>query len=544
MSPDENTQHTEPQDERFSAFDLPTRPDETAGAPKKGHLSKRVRSLLIAVAAMVLLALALVLITLLPHGSAPVSSSEPTSEATQTYPLYDKTAADAQHPVTSVEVKNSNGSYTIEYSDKTAGYILRGYDDIPLSKNATSLVEACTVLNGKTRISTVESLKDFGLEEAASTATIHYADGTTGTLLLGNEAPSGDGYYACLADSSEVYIIDTDTASYFIAADWWYVSTTLMTAPTVRDDDTNGVSLLRSLSLTGKRHTQPLSLRRVTDDDEQEYSYFKYVTTQPYFRGVTDSVGDTMYGFTSLYAERAAILHPTAEQRQKYGFNDPYTVAKVTLAVESTSENKNSSTGETESTPIVYNNTTYTITVGCIDTDGNYVVMVDGIDVIYIVTQSSLKELVERQNDNTTSSLLFLKDITTVGQVDFSLNGEKHTFTLTHNEGAEDSDSKLTVQSGGKTYPTSDFRKLYSITMGLERYKTADNTPTGTPDLSIAVYALDGRQAFAADFYNTSGSLSTVRTSDGEFFCVKVSTITKLMTQLNNYLNGDPVLDA
>lgn len=93
---------------------------------------------------------------------------------------------------------------------------------------------------------------------------------------------------------------------------------------------------------------------------------------------MTDSVGDTMYGFTSLYAERAAFLHPTAEQRQKYGFNDPYTVAKVTLAVESTSENKNSSTGETESTPIVYNNTTYTITVGCIDTDGNYVVMVDG----------------------------------------------------------------------------------------------------------------------------------------------------------------------
>ena len=80
--------------------------------------------------------------------------------------------------------------------------------------------------------------------------------------------------------------------------------------------------------------------------------------------------------------------------------------------------------------------------------------------------------------------------------------------------------------------------------MGLERYKTADSTPTGTPDLSIAVYALDGRLSFAADFYNTSGSLSTVRTSDGEIFCVKVSTITKLMTQLNNYLNGDPVLDA
>lgn len=35
MSPDENTQHTEPQDERFSAFDLPTGRTKPPAPPKK-----------------------------------------------------------------------------------------------------------------------------------------------------------------------------------------------------------------------------------------------------------------------------------------------------------------------------------------------------------------------------------------------------------------------------------------------------------------------------------------------------------------------------
>lgn len=137
------------------------------------------------------------------------------------------------------------------------------------------------MLNGKTRISTVESLKDFGLEEAASTATIHYADGTTGTLLLGNEAPSGDGYYACLADSSEVYIIDTDTASYFIAADWWYVSTTLMTGTHRAGRRHHGVSLLRASPSPASATPSRSRWRRVTDDDEQEYSYFSMLPHSP-----------------------------------------------------------------------------------------------------------------------------------------------------------------------------------------------------------------------------------------------------------------------
>lgn len=530
-------------EDRFSAFDLPTRPDEAAvNQPRR--LNKRTRQLLIAVAVAAALALLLLLVTLIPHNGTSGSSGDPNSEPAAVYTLYDKTGVDDKTPVTAVDIRNGNGEFQIAYHPATAGYVLTGYEDIPLSQNVDSLIEASTVLSAGGKINSVETAAAYGLDAPAATVTIHYADNSVGTLTVGNAIPSGEGYYVRMADSDDVYLVDKSTVTYFLSADWWYVSTTLMSPPTVREDDAEGTSLLRSLTLTGTNHAQRLSLRRVNSSDAAEYAYFKYVTTEPFFRGVMDGVGDALYAFNSLYADRAAILHPTAEQLKKYGFNNPYTVAKVTLAVESTTESKNSATGETESTAIVYNSIDYTITVGCLDTDGNYVVMVDGVDVIYIVAQDSLYNLVERQHNNTTSSLLFLKDITLISRVEIALAGEKHTFALAHHPAAQESDDKLTVSTDGKTTGTADFRKLYSLMMGLQRYDLLQGSLSGTPDLSIALYDVEGKQYFAADFYNATGSLTGTRTTDGETFSVKTSTVTKLMTQLRNYLNGDPVLEV
>ncbi len=531
------------EDDRFSAFDQPVRPDE-AKAKKAGRFSRRTLTLLLTSGVAVVMALVVVLVMLLLPQEAMLSSGgtpESSAISATTYTLYNNSAIDPKAPVASLDM---GGSYTIRYNKQDACYVITGYEDLALSQNIDSLIDAAILLKASDKVAQVDSLANFGLDEPIGSATVHYTDGSSVVLHFGDKAPSGNGYYVRLADSQDVYVVDTETAEYFLAPAWWYISTTLLSPPALRDGDENGTALLRSLTLTGRNHPTTFSLRRTTANDKKELTYFKYMTTKPYERGVTDAVGDYLFSFNALYAEKAAILHPTAAELEKYGFNDPYAVAKITLAVESASEVQNSVTGEKESVDIVYNNTEYTLTVGCLDADGNYVVMVDGINVIFLVEQAELRDIVERKHENSTIPLLFIKDITEISRVEMTDNGQKNVFTLTHHPNAEESDNMLTVQIGSKVYDTADFRDLYTMMTGLTRHSLPDTKPTGQPEVTLALYDLEGKEYFSASIYESTGTLSPCRSSDGELFTLKTSTVTALRTQLNNYLNGIAVPDT
>lgn len=532
MSSDENERQTpESKPEgRFDSFLEPERPEEKK---KRGKLKPRTLTMLIAIAAAVVLAVVLVLITLLPHkGGDSGSVTESGTEAV--YPLFDRTEDKDEAVVRNIRIDNATGGYDIRYNEKSKAYELVGYEDLALSNNVDTLVECATVINASIKIDKVEALADFGLEKPQSTVTVTYYDGKTNVLMIGDKAPSTEGYYIRLKDSNDVYIGSKEAGDYFLAANWWYVSTTLMTAPSAKEDDEGAGALLRELKLTGKSHPTPLALRRSTDDDPPELGYFKYVTTAPFYRGVNDGVGDTLYGFTSVYAERAAILHPTAEQKEKYGFNDPYAVAEVTLAVGTTNS---------DDKIIYYNNTKYRFTVGCVDTDKNYVVMVDGVNAIFTVSADTFKQVIDLQHETATTALLFLKDITSISRIDLTSEGKTHSFRLAHFPNEEEDDDQLTVTESGKKYSTPDFRALYVLMMDLTRYALIDEKPSGVPMLDIKIYNLDGSQAFSAAFYEGTGSLANALTSDGETFSVPKSTITHLVKQLDNYLAGKPVLE-
>ena len=115
----------------------------------------------------------------------------------------------------------------------------------------------------------------------------------------------------------------------------YYIGTTLISAPTVRDDDTKGEAILRDMKLTGSlRAGQPLSFRRTTASDSAETKLFTYVITSPYLRRFNDTMLQSLLtSTTSLTATVAVVAHPTAEELTQYGFDDPYSVAEFNLAV-------------------------------------------------------------------------------------------------------------------------------------------------------------------------------------------------------------------
>ena len=525
-------------EDRFSAFDQPVRPEEKK-KPAKKRLNPRLRTLFIALGGVVLLTAILLLVLYLPRGEQPGSSG--TSTPTEiTYPLIEKGTSTDTGTVTSLQVQNTHGSYTLHYDSNEKVYKLAGYEDLTLnSSTVQSLTEAAMALSASSKLGADGSPADYGLDKAA-TVTIGYKDNTSHVLHIGNAIASGSGYYVSLDDSSEVYICSSSTMEQFLKADTSLVSTMLLTTPTAKSDDSDGKAILRELTISGSTHKQALSIRRAQSDESTEVSYTSYVMTKPYYRGVKEAVSNSLASFTYLYASHAVVLHPTAAQLASYGLNDPGTIAKITLAIETSDANADSSD---TSAVVYYNSVTATVRIGNQDADGNYYVTVDGTDAVFAVSASTLQLITERQYANTVSDLLFIKDITTLGRVDITLNDVTHRLTLTHHADEEDSDKTMIVTEGDKTYSTPDFRTLYQRMMSFSRYTEKDTSPTGKPNLTFALYTSDGKLYMGVQFYPVSGSLYCVVTSEGETFSTKASVVEDFITQYQNYLEGKTVLD-
>ncbi len=519
----------------YSAFDNPNRPEPK----KKRPANKRLRTLLIALAAVVVLVGVLLLIPLLPE--QPGDSSDTSNTADNTYPLLDKTGKEGAVVVQQVAITNKSGNYTVLYDSDSQSYQLKGYADLTLdSYDVETLTDCLTAFNAQEKLNHITAMADYGLQKPTVTAKVNYRDNSVATIKIGNTTPDGSGYYVTLDDKA-VYICSESMVEPLLMAQVQYVQTTLYAQPIADEDDTDGKPTLREVTLTGLAFDTPLAIRHQSSSDGIEYQYFSYVITQPYFRGVSEAASTDLAATLSMEASSAVVLHPTKKQLAAFGFDKPAVIADLTVAIATSTEPENS--GE-EIGVRYYNNVHVVLRVGSTDEDGNYYVMVDGTNAIFLVARSQLSTIAERRYENTVSNLLFLKDITTLSQVNLTMDGKDYGYKLAHHPKEEEADDKLTVtDSTGKVYSTADFRTLYSLAMGITRYGNTKTKPTGKPAVSITFKLLSGDTYMDVDFYQTSGSLYTAYTSEGELFTVKASAITEFIKQATNYADGKPVID-
>lgn len=535
----------ESSEDLFSAFEEVHRVEKQTPSRKK--LPKRTRTLILTSGLAVLLAAILLVLTLLPHpgvGGSESSSSTPVVDTTIT--LLDKTIKDAV-AISRVDIENSEESFSFQYDTTEKKLLLKGYEDITLNEELTeTLIAYTTLISAANKVNAPGVLKEYGLDTPLAKATVTYTDGSTVTLTVGNTTPSQDGYYTQISGDTNVYIFASDCVYLFTVRAASFADTTLLTTPTVKKDDANGTAVLKEVNYSGKNHPTPLKIRRSYHTDSEEMTLFSYIITKPYTRGTTDAVIGQLSNFKSLAASQALYLHPTAEQKKKLGFNDPLTVMEVTMAVE-TSEDTDTAESSTTNTvvaekKIYYNSYSTTITVGSMDSSSNYVVMVDGINAIFLVNNGALSAIAERTYENSVNQLLFLKNISQLGRISVTANDKQHDFYLTHYPEKENNDETMVVTESGKIYPTEDFRELYLMLMGLERYGTPSGTYEKTATLKIDIYTTNGTHYLGATYYPISGTLCAVETTEGEIFTTRWRNVTHFVEQIENYLNGKKVL--
>lgn len=545
-----------PQDKEWEATMLSFVENEENGmAPtepgKKLPIRRRTLAVIASSVGTVLLALVLLVVTLCvkPAQSNPSTDSDSNDDIVTTKPaitlLDNKGNADKNiidKPMQRVDIKNAEGEFAVVYSSETKAYVIEGYEDLTLASTLIeTLCKYTETIKATEKVETATNLAAFGLDKPHATVNIIYSDKSTAHLRIGAMTPSKTGYYGQFGEDDTVYIFESDAVTLFRTNAAALVDTLLVATPTIKSTDKNGMALLRNATFSGTAHPNKLVLRRSNDKDNEEYTYFNYLITSPYLRATNDATSNALGQFKSLSATQALILHPTKEQKEKLGFNNPLVHIEATMAVE-TEEATESKDEDAIAPKIYYNTTDYTITVGSVNSDGNYVVMVDGINAIFLVSKADYSYFFDLNYTTAVNEFLFFKNIDKVSRVNLKLNGKAYDFALTHYPNKEEAKDKLVVMSGDKTYSTEDFRELYGLMLSLERYGAADAKPTGNVPLELSLYDAEGELYLSAKYYDTTGSLCTVETSEGEFFTTRWSYVEFFIQQVENYVNGRDVL--
>ena len=503
-------------------------------------MKKQARTLIIiTTAVLVLVALLLSLLFLLPKGEEEASSSDTSSDTSIS--LISKDTANGKavdQPVKKAVIKTKDEEFTIAPSDDKQ-LIVMGYEDLPVNTTEIeSLIRTLASLSASRKVADDSSKEaEFGLDKPRATAAVTYHDDSSVTFELGNDAAGDAGSYLRIEKGGPIYLVETAFSEQLLRQSVEYIGTTLITAPATKSDDKDGQAIMKSMKLSGTvRKNKPFSFGVNTNQASGVLSTFVYVITSPGSKGTSDEATTIAQAATSLSALKAVKAHPASAQLREYGLDKPYSVCELTLAVQTSA-----ASGNEEAKPSYYNTTKHTVKLGKKDADGNYYAMVDDYKVVYAISPSSVP-WAETQYNDIVSKMLFLRDIKGVKSISLKTGDKDTTFQLTHYPDEEDSDKSMAVKVDGKTCSTPEFRSLYQVLMSVYRYGETSEKPKGDAEIVLKLEPVkksDG--SFTASFYKLSSSLYICEVSDGDAYTVKTSDVKKMLTSLDNYLNGREV---
>jgi flagellar basal body-associated protein FliL len=508
-------------------------------------MKKQVRTLIIiSVTVLLLVGLLLALIFLMPEKDDDENTSSTTSNET-TIDVVSKTTDDEgniiDQPVKKAVIKNQAEYEISENKDKKLA--VKGYEDLPVNESEIDLLTSnLASLTASRKVADDSSnAAEFGLDKPRATAEVTFHDDTVIKYELGNDAVGDLGCYIRIEENGPIYLVNSSFADYLLNKPEVYIGTILITPPETKTDSdssdtdsSNDTAVLRSLKLSGSfRKDSPFEIAiNEKPDNKDWFSIYSYLITSPIKKGVRDNFNSTAQTLTSLHAIEAVKAHPTSEQLKEYGLDNPYSIAEMTLAVQSSK-----TTDDDKTITTFYNSTKHVVKLGKKDKDGNYYALVNDINAVYLLSDSAVPWVEMRYNEVATE-LLFLRDIQTIKTVEVEVNGKNTKFDITHFPDEEDRDKNMTVEIDGKKYSTEHFRDFYQVLMSIKRYGESDKKPSGNPEVVIKVIPDKASEAIVAKYYKLSPSIYICAMSDGDIFTVKASDIDKLKIALDDYLNG------
>ena len=454
-------------------------------------MKKSIKYLLIILAVVLVLGAA-VLVLVLTDPNRGAAEEESSNASADTISLVSKEAAD----VASMEISfrdDADGSYTLLPQEASDGdepvFTIKGLETISLKTSALKSVASFGhSLTATKDLGALENKAEYGLDNPQISVKVTFTDGSTFAYDVGDETPNG-GYYIKTADSDNLYV--STLGANLLKKKLELVDTTILsiTAPQTEEEAAAGTAatnVFNTLKFSGANFAEPIEI--VNEPDSTIMS--TYLIKKPRELGCNDeNVGKITTSLESLSASSVAAVYPDEAVLKEYGFENPVCVLEFTA-------------NDTEH---------HTLRTGNRTDAGTYV-MVDDVQVVYVVDNATASGWADVTLHNLRSVFLALPYIDNVEKVEIKTADVSHTFTLSRTldeeKSTEDDPSYILTVKGtaGQDLTIDTFRKFYQVAIGVQLLMRQKKKPEGKPYLTLTYRYYDSGEADVVEFYESKES--------------------------------------
>ncbi|MDR0991942.1 MAG: DUF4340 domain-containing protein [Ruminococcus sp.] len=444
-------------------------------------MNSQKRTLIAAGAVLVLLAAVMAVLLLTQPEETPVEVIE--SPEVKTRLLYDI----SPQKLNTLTIKNETGELVLERvdtSDTEYFFAAPQFADLPQSIAMMRVIaDAASSLTAEEIITeNAADLSVYGLSSPKAEFTANFSDSnnTVKHLLIGNETPAADAYYAAFAGESTVYTIKNTSVGYFSDNINQVIDRVIYKNPLTPEEmaaaPAGDNELTRISKMTISRHNLPYTIeidfRPISIEPEgAQAGEPNYGLVSPIKMDVDDEKGQPLmsaiFGFTATDVE---MLYPTAEDLDKYGLSDPFT--SVTM--------------------ILYDGP-ITLKIGETYGDGRYC-LVDGVDVVWKIANDKLPWATVLPL-GVANGVIFRSHLFGLNSIDITGSGIDDKIAVV---GTNDED--LTVTLNGKPADAAKFKQLYNYIILVPAGDVYIEPVEAEPNLSIVMKGAKLNES--ADFYD------------------------------------------
>lgn len=485
-------------------------------------MKSKIKFIVIIAVVVLLLGGAAIALTLTKPADEGETEAE-TEAASTSMLLYDKNPKD----IDTVTIKNATSEYKVERvgNGDAAMWTVFDYLTVPVDGNVidTILKNSATVTAQEVANENAADLSIYGLDKPRAEVKVEFTDSssTVKELLIGNVTPTSSKSYMCFKGESKVYTVFNTAVSCFVEDKSQCVNKTLYTAYTSTDtNDTTDYNRINKMTIKRKDLDYDIVIeydKRLDNPDIVVSNSSSYRMTAPVTLDLnpdksTDITND-MFGLTASSFE---VLNPTAEDKTKYGFDDPTAVIDMDIV-----------------------GGKFSMTVGNEYTDeesgqSGYYVIADGIDVIYIVSTDSLPWVTFKPLDITTL-MITSNYIYGVSSLNFESKDNNASFTMT---GSEEAD--YAVKLDGADVDKDSFKTLYQFILKAPAEQLCFDEVSGEPTAKITIKSASGNDTI--EFYNVANRRSVIKLNGKSSFSCKTAYVERLIENVAHFKNGETLI--
>lgn len=499
-----------PQNEYSTIFSAPAEHNDKK--PTKSPLLKRLLATLLAVCLIAGVTVAVV--KLIPE-KAEDENADTTFEviSIDTANIATAEVIEEKNKITFVSelVEGQSESKTVWHID--------GIDkDLTDSDKIESAVESASKINA---IKLIEGdLADYGL--GTPKLTINFTAANLSfenfSVLVGDTAPAGLGYYCKISNKDGIYLVNNDFSALFGCSPLDFADTTGIpgieqTAENADCFSDGSLVLFDYIKLSGQNYN---GLTIVPQTDEKINSYFAYKITSPSVRiGNDTAVNELLTIATNGIASSGAYcFNPTAADIEKYKLNDPYVTFEISVKGK-----------------------VYTIKAAKVD-DTYFAVMVSGGNMIHKIPAASMS-FVNNKTTDYYSSFIILENLSGLSGFNVAFqNGQSYNFKTEYNSENESYRAFL----GENELDIENFKKLYRQFIELTPAEYDSKVINGAV-LTINLVHSDGTPNTVVEFKVYSPQRYQVELDGIPMGLITASTYEKFAQNIENTAQGKPVAE-